>query len=129
MLRLRLKEIYQHCRAFGITPTDAYCFVIVDAYTDDLAPFERDAVMITTAGVIADVFHNGETVMRHRSRVIVLASKSESTRHRAAGSGTALQDAPDHTLGGSDGLGRRASGERPIDLDRHLARPGRTDRR
>ena len=35
--------------------------MIVDANTDDLAPFERDAVMITTAGVIGDVFHHGET--------------------------------------------------------------------
>ena len=86
VLRLRLKEIYQHCRAFGITPTEAYCFVIVDANTDDLAPFERDAVMITTAGVVGDVFHQGETVIRHRSRVIVLASKSESTRERVRGS-------------------------------------------
>jgi hypothetical protein len=93
-LRLRLKEIYQHCRAFDITPTEAYCFVIVDVSTDDLAPFERDAVMITTAGVIGDVFHSGETVARHRSRVIVLATKSESTRHRAAGLAQALEDAP-----------------------------------
>ncbi len=119
VLRLRLKEIYQHCRAFGITPTDAYCFVIVDANTDDLAPFERDAVMITTAGVIADVFHSGETVVRHRSRVIVLASKSESTRHRAAALAQALHDAP---------ITRSADpkvwdGELPattIDLDRQL---------
>jgi len=94
VLRLRMKEIYQQCRAFGITPTDAFCFVIVDTNTDDLAPFERDALMITTAGVIGDVFHNGETVVRHRGRVIVLASESESTRHRARALAHALQDAP-----------------------------------
>ena len=94
VLRLRLAEIYQHCRAFGITPTDAYCFVVVDADTDDLAPFERDAVMITTAGVVADVFHQGETVIRHRSRVVVLASKSESTRQRVEALAEALQAAP-----------------------------------
>ncbi|MEP7202910.1 MAG: hypothetical protein ABI894_09890 [Ilumatobacteraceae bacterium] len=119
VLRLRLKEIYQHCRAFGIAPTDAYCFVIVDVNTDDLAPFERDAVMITTAGVISDVFRSGETVVRHRSRVIVLASKSESTRHRAAALAQQLQEAPiarsaDPTVSG---------GELPattIDLDRQL---------
>jgi citrate lyase beta subunit len=119
VLRLRLKEIYQHCRAFGVTPTDAYCFVIVDTDTEDLAPFERDAVMITTAGVVGDVFRSGETVVRHRSRVIVLASKSESTRHRAAALAQALQDAP---------ITRSAEpkvwdGELPattIDLDRQL---------
>ena len=94
VLRLRLKEVYQHCRAFGISPIDAYCFVVIDASTDDLAPFERDAVMITTAGVVGDVFHNGETVIRHRSRVIVLASKSESTRDRAATLSRALLAAP-----------------------------------
>ncbi len=94
VLRLRVKEIYQHCRAFAITPGDAYCFVIVDTNTDDLAPFERDAVMVITAGVVGNVFHNGETVIRHRSRVIVLASKSESTRHRAAVLAQTLKDAP-----------------------------------
>ena len=80
VLRLRLKEIYQHCRAFQVAPAEAYCFVIVHASTDDLAPFERDAVMITTAGVVGDIFHSGETIIRHRSRVIVLASKSDATR-------------------------------------------------
>ncbi len=119
VLRMRLKEIYQHCRAFGITPTDAYCFVVIDCDTDDLAPFERDAVMVTSAGMVADVFHKGETVVRHRSRVIVLASKSESTRHRAAALARALRDAPitravepivwDDELPAST-----------IDLDRHL---------
>ncbi|MEY2583510.1 MAG: hypothetical protein QOE09_3359 [Ilumatobacteraceae bacterium] len=93
-LRLRLKEIYQHCRAFAVVPTEAYCFVIIDANTDDLAPFERDAVMVTTAGVVGEIFHQGETIVRHRSRVIVLASKSESTRHRAEALGQALRNAP-----------------------------------
>jgi hypothetical protein len=77
-----------------VTTTDAYCFVIVDANTDDLAPFERDAVMVTTAGVVAEVFRQGETIVRHRSRVIVLASKSESTRQRAEVLGQALRAAP-----------------------------------
>ena len=94
VLRLRLKEIYQHCRAFDVTPTDAYCFVVVDANTDDLAPFERDAVMVITAGVVAEVFRQGETIVRHRSRVIVLASRSESTRSRAEALGQALRNAP-----------------------------------
>jgi len=94
VLRLRLREVYQHCRAFGIVPADAYCFVVVDANTDDLAPFERDAVMITTAGVVGEVFHQGETVIRHRSRVLVLATKSESTRQRCEALRQALGDAP-----------------------------------
>lgn len=94
VLRLRLKEIYQHCRAFGVAPAEAYCFVIVDASTDDLAPFERDAVMITTAGVAGDIFHSGETLIRHRSRVIVLASKSDATRRSTAALIEALQAAP-----------------------------------
>ncbi|MEY2400830.1 MAG: hypothetical protein QOJ08_941 [Ilumatobacteraceae bacterium] len=94
VLRLRLKEIYQHCRTFDIAPNDAYCFVVIDADTDDLPAFERDAVMITTAGVIGEVFNHGETVIRHRGRVIVLASKSESTRHRTTVLIDALDDAP-----------------------------------
>jgi hypothetical protein len=94
VLRLRLREIYQHCRAFRVAPAEAYCFVIVDANTDDLAPFERDAVMVTTAGVVAEVFHQGETIVRHRSRIIVLASNSESTRHRAETLNRVLHDSP-----------------------------------
>jgi hypothetical protein len=94
VLRLRLKEIYQHCRAFGIAPNEAYCFVVVDTDTDDLAPFERDAVMITTAGVVGDIFHSGETLIRYRSRVIVLASKSDSTRRSTAALVEALNGAP-----------------------------------
>jgi hypothetical protein len=94
VLRLRLKEIYQHCRAFGFAPNEAYCFVVVDADTDDLAPFERDAVMITTAGVIGDIFHSGETLIRYRSRLIVLASKSDTTRRSTAALIEALRDAP-----------------------------------
>ena len=119
VLRLRLAEIYQHCRAFGITPTDAYCFVVVDADTDDLAPFERDAVMITTAGVVGDVFHQGETVIRHRSRVIVLASKSESTRHRVEALGEALQAAP-ITRSANPVVWVDELPASKIDIDRHL---------
>src|SRR3954453_3402978 len=119
VLRLRLKEIYQHCRAFDITPSEAYCFVIVDANTADLAPFERDAVMITTAGVIGDVFHQGETVIRHRSRVIVLATKTESTEQRCEALRDALQSAP--ITRSADP--RVSQGELPqstIELDRRL---------
>ena len=119
VLRMRLKEIYQHCRAFGITPTDAYCFVVIDCDTDDLAPFERDAVMVTTAGVITDVFHKGETIVRHRGRVIVLASKSESTRHRAAALARALRDAP-ITRAAEPVVWDDELPASTIDLDRHL---------
>lgn len=119
VLRLRLKEIYQHCRAFDIAPTDAYCFVVVDANTDDLAPFERDAVMITTAGVVGEVFQHGETVIRHRSRVIVLASHSESTRHRVTALHEALQAAP-ITRSANPAVRTDELPASRIDIDRHL---------
>ena len=108
VLRLRLKEIYQHCRAFGFAPNEAYCFVVVDAATDDLAPFERDAVMITTAGVIGDIFHSGETLIRYRSRLIVLASKSDTTRRSTAALIEALRDAPDDPFGRCGRVERRS---------------------
>lgn len=119
VLRLRLKEIYQHCRAFDITPTDAYCFVVIDANTDDLAPFERDAVMITTAGVVGNVFRQGETVVRHRSRLIVLASNSDSTRHRAEELNEALQAAP-ISRSANPTVWADALPASTIDIDRHL---------
>jgi GGDEF domain-containing protein len=118
-LRVRLKEIYQHCRAFGIVPNEAYCFVVIDADTDDLAPFERDAVMITTTGVIAEIFHSGETLIRHRGRVIVLASKSEATRRFTADLIDALQDAP-ITRSVDLAVWSDELPESTIDLDRRL---------
>jgi hypothetical protein len=119
LLRIRLKEIYQHCRAFDIAPHDAYCFVVIDADTDDLAPFERDAVMITTAGVIGEVFHFGETVIRHRGRVIVLASKSETTRHWTNVLIDALQAAP-ITRSADIAVWTDELPESTLDLDRHV---------
>ena len=119
VLRMRLKEIFQHCRTFDITPNEAYCFVVIDADTDDLAPFERDAVMITTAGVVGEIFQHGETVIRHRGRVIVLASKSESTRHWTAMLTEALQDAP-ITRSADLAVWTDELPESTIDLDRHL---------
>lgn len=119
LLRMRLKEVYQHCRGYGIAPTDGFCFIVVDCSTDDMAPFERDAVMITTAGLVADVFHKGETLVRHRSRVIVLAANSESTRTRAAALGKLLREAPltrtVEPMVWNDELPSSS-----IDLDRHL---------
>lgn len=119
VLRMRLRETYLHCRAYGITPTDAYCFIVVDCHTDDLPPFERDAVMVTTAGLVSDIFHKGETMIRHRGRIIVLAVKSESTRNRAAVLGRALRDAPltsnVEPMVWNDDLPAST-----IDLDRHL---------
>jgi hypothetical protein len=119
LLRSRMKEIYQHCRAFGIAPTEAYCFVVIDADTVDLAAFERDAVMVTTAGVIGDMFDAGETVIRHRGRMIVLASKSESTRFRTKALIQALQDAP-ITRSADLAVWTDELPESTIDLDRHL---------
>ena len=119
VLRMRLKEIYQHCRAFGIAPTDAYCLVVVDAATDDLAPFERDAVMITTAGVVGEVFHHGETVIRHRSRVIVLASKSESDSPLDGNADRGIARCTDHPFCRSAVWDDELPAS-TIDLDRHL---------
>jgi GGDEF domain-containing protein len=118
-LRMRLKEIFQHCKTFDITPNEAYCFVVIDADTDDLAPFERDAVMITTAGVVVEVFQHGETVVRHRGRVIVLASKSEATRHWTTMLTEALQAAP-ITRSADLAVWTDELPESTIDLDRHL---------
>jgi hypothetical protein len=119
VLRIRLKETYQHCRAFGITPADAFCFIVIDCKTDDLAPFERDAVMVTASGLVADTFRRGETVIRHRSRIIVLASKSDSTRNRAAALSRVLRDAP-LTSAVEPMVWNDELPASTIDLDRHL---------
>jgi GGDEF domain-containing protein len=118
-LRMRLKEIFQHCKTFDITPNEAYCFVVIDADTEDLAPFERDAVMITTAGVVGEVFDHGETVIRHRGRVIVLASKSDATRYWTAILTEALQAAP-ITRSADLAVWTDELPESTIDLDRHV---------
>jgi hypothetical protein len=69
--------------------------------------------------VISDVFHTGETIVRHRGRVIVLASKSESTRHWTGALIQALQDAP-ITRSADLAVWNDELPASTIDLDRHL---------
>jgi hypothetical protein len=84
VLRLRLVEVYQQCRALDVDIEDRYRLVVIDADADNLPPFERDAVMVTIAGICTEVFHSGETIVRCGSRIVVLAAVSEGSEGREA---------------------------------------------
>jgi GGDEF domain-containing protein len=84
VLQLRLREIYDQCRALGVRPAMAYTLLIVDTDVADMPRLEADVLMASIAAQVTDVFRQGETVARAGNRIMVLASNTEITEDRAA---------------------------------------------
>jgi hypothetical protein len=84
VLRLRIAEVYAQCRSLDIAVDEAFHLVIVDSDVDDLAPFDRDAVIVTIAGLCAAVYRSGETIVRCGNRIVVLAAAAENSEIREA---------------------------------------------
>lgn len=84
VLRLRIAEVYAQCQSLGVAVDDAFHLIIVDSDVDDLAPFDRDAVVVTIAGLCVAVFRSGETIVRCGNRIVVLAAASENSEVREA---------------------------------------------
>jgi hypothetical protein len=84
VLRLRIAEVSAQCRSLDIAVDEAFHLVIVDSDVEDLAPFDRDAVIITIAGLCAAVFRSGETIVRCGNRIVVLAAAAEKSEIREA---------------------------------------------
>jgi hypothetical protein len=82
VLRLRIAEVHAQCRSLDVAVDAAFHLVIVDSDVDDLAPFDRDAVMVTIAGVCTSVFRSGETIVRCGNRIVVLAAATEHSEIR-----------------------------------------------
>ena len=76
VLRLRIDEVYAQCRALGVRVGDAFRLVVIDSDVDALGPFDRDAVLLTTAAICSDVFRTGETIVRCGNRIVVLTGVS-----------------------------------------------------
>ena len=84
VLHLRVAEIYAQCRSLDIAVNEAFHLVIVDSDVEDLAPFDRDAVIVTIAELCTSVFRAGETIVRCGNRIVVLAATAENSEVRAA---------------------------------------------
>ena len=84
VLRLRLQEVAAQCAILGVAPSAAYQLVLVDVGTRHLSPFDADFVLVRVVEEIRRLFDSGETIARRGDRMIVLASRTEATDHRAA---------------------------------------------
>lgn len=76
VLQLRLSQVFDQCRALGISAEMAYTIVVVDADLTGLPPLVRDAAWVVLADHVWTVFSTGETVCRAGDRVLVLAANA-----------------------------------------------------
>jgi GGDEF domain-containing protein len=72
VLRVRLSQVFDKCRALDLDPARSYAIVVVDAGGIVGQPLTRDAVLIALADRVRDVFATGETVCRAGDRILVL---------------------------------------------------------
>jgi hypothetical protein len=83
VLRLRLKEVYEHSAATGVLASDMYALVLVDFTTGGQPRLDADLLTACVADSVQEVFHQGETIARAGNRILVLAVRSEATNQRA----------------------------------------------
>jgi hypothetical protein len=79
VLRLRLGQVYDQCRALAVLPEQVYCLAVIDTDFADRPPLERDASMVVLAEQVLQSFESGETVAVRDGRILVLASRTEAT--------------------------------------------------
>jgi hypothetical protein len=76
VLRLRLEQVNDQCRALGLEPVDLYCLVIADLVLTGVGSLRRHALLASLAEEVRQLFTSGETLAVHDGRVIVLASRT-----------------------------------------------------
>jgi hypothetical protein len=74
VLRVRLDQVHDQCRALGLDPADVYCLVVADLADADVGPLRRHALLASLAEEVRHVFTSGETLAIHSGRILVLAS-------------------------------------------------------
>jgi hypothetical protein len=94
VLQLRLSQVFDQCRALGISPEMAYTVVVVDADVVGLPPLVRDAAWVVLADHVWTVFSTGETVCRAGDRILVLAANSPELQDRIGQLSDRLRDVP-----------------------------------
>jgi GGDEF domain-containing protein len=93
VLQLRLSQVFDQCRALGISPEMAYTIVVVDADVAGLPPLVRDAAWVVLADHVWTVFSTGETVCRAGDRILVLAANAPELQDRIGHLAERLRDA------------------------------------
>ncbi|HWC67196.1 MAG TPA: hypothetical protein VG478_03955 [Acidimicrobiales bacterium] len=76
VLRLRLDQVHDQCRALGLSPADVYCLVVADLVVPGVGPLRRHALHASLAEEVRQLFDSGETLAIHGGRVLVLASRT-----------------------------------------------------
>jgi hypothetical protein len=76
VLRLRLDQVHDQCRALGLEPASVYCLVIANLVIDDVGALRRQALLASLAEEVRHTFTSGETLAVHGDRVLVLASRT-----------------------------------------------------
>lgn len=85
VLRLRLGQIYDQCAALGVPANQVYCLAVVDTDFGDRPPLERDAAMIVVGDHVLQTYQGGETAAVKDGTVVIVASRTESTREQFLG--------------------------------------------
>ncbi len=81
VLRLRLRQIYEQCASLSVPAEQVYCLVVIDTDLHDRPPLEREAAMVVLAEHTRMAFRSGETVAVKDGRILVLASRTDTTRN------------------------------------------------
>jgi len=76
VLRVRLDQVNDQCRALGLDPAAVYCLVVADLVVPGMGPLRRHALHASLAEEVRTVFHSGETSAIHSGRILVLASRT-----------------------------------------------------
>lgn len=85
VLRHRLGQVYDQCAGLGVPAAHVYCLGVIDAAFGDRPPLERDAAMIIVGDHVTHAYHGGETAAVKGGRIVILASRTESTHEQFLG--------------------------------------------
>jgi len=76
VLRLRLQQVFDQCKALALEPNWMYRLLVVDADVGDSGRLEADAVMMVLADLVQRRFMAGETIARDGGRILALVRDS-----------------------------------------------------
>ena len=77
-LRVRLEQVYRHCRLLGLEPGDAHSLVVVRLHVDAPSPFTRLTHQVRVASFLRACFRGGETLTVSKpDTFFVLASAAD----------------------------------------------------
>lgn len=75
-LGVRLNEMYEHCAALGVRPSNSFALFVMEPDFGHRSPLVRDASRVLIADEISRTFQHGETLAVSGERFIVLAANT-----------------------------------------------------